>query len=443
MLHPLTGSCFQHRVTSTDYSVVVQNPPPDALDPDEWRDFFSQFCEEKSQVTVVTIALNNERLVKNLILRRVHRNNLRLKLPRGVNLDDEDVVRSAVAQRMKEQESERRGIFHRIFDCTVLPILHLVGMFLSAPTLVDNIFRLEKEIKDLQKEKYDATKVFVTFETEEAQRSAMSGMAVGRLDVMLNRTENVPPSTVFQGRVLSVQEPSEPSSVRWLDLSAGATKRIVWRLVNFGLTALIVAEAGLLTQSIRFSDSAWMTAIIVSIFNSIIPLVVKILMIFERHHTEESFQTSLYLKITFFRWINTALLTKLLTPFVSTLGAKKQDAIKQISGVLWSELWLAPFLRLIDIVSNFKKHVLAPRSHTQEEMNLNFQGTGYNLGERYTDLTKVLIVCFFYSSLMPTSFFFGAGILVVQYFVSSLCSSSRGLKLDSPNSLRDSLTNSV
>jgi hypothetical protein len=70
-------------------------------------------------------------------------------------------------------------------------------------------------------------------------------------------------------------------------------------------------------------------------------------------------------------------------------------------------------------MGNLKKHVLAPRANTQAEMNLGFQGTFYNLGERYTDLTKVLFVVFFYSALYPLAFFFGAAILFVQYYVRS------------------------
>jgi hypothetical protein len=70
-------------------------------------------------------------------------------------------------------------------------------------------------------------------------------------------------------------------------------------------------------------------------------------------------------------------------------------------------------------MGNLKKHVLAPRASTQAEMNLGFQGTFYNLGERYTDLTKVLFVVFFYSALYPLAFFFGAAILFVQYYVRS------------------------
>jgi hypothetical protein len=37
----------EDKVTSTDYSIIVKNPPKDAYDPDEWRDFFTQFAEKQ------------------------------------------------------------------------------------------------------------------------------------------------------------------------------------------------------------------------------------------------------------------------------------------------------------------------------------------------------------------------------------------------------------
>ena len=37
----------EDKVTSTDYSLIVKNPPKDAYDPDEWRDYFSQFAEKQ------------------------------------------------------------------------------------------------------------------------------------------------------------------------------------------------------------------------------------------------------------------------------------------------------------------------------------------------------------------------------------------------------------
>lgn len=37
----------EDKVTSTDYSILVKNPPKHAYDPDEWRDFFTQFAEKQ------------------------------------------------------------------------------------------------------------------------------------------------------------------------------------------------------------------------------------------------------------------------------------------------------------------------------------------------------------------------------------------------------------
>lgn len=307
----------------------------------------------------------------------------------------------------------------KILGCTVVPILNLFGMFLPPEVLVDKVFSLTEQIAELQQQKYEASTIFVTFETEEGQRAALDALSVGKIDIVLNRTINLPPSAVFKGRVLKVEEPTEPSAVRWLDLSTPTTRKIVMRTCNLAVTLAVVAGTGWCVAKARETSGPGLSGPLVSVFNSIIPQIVKILMIFERHTTEGGYQTSLYLKITLFRWINTAILTKWITPFTNTLADDATSVLPSINSILWSELWLVPALRLLDIWGNVQKHFFAPRSRTQEMMNLNFQGTFYNLGERYTDLTKVLFLCFFYSALFPSTFFFGAAILVVQYYVST------------------------
>ena len=374
----------------------MRNPPSDAYNPDDWRDFFSQFAEK--QVTGVTVALDNHMLVRKLVERRVHMRNLRLALPKGVPLEDETAVREAVARIVLERQSEPQGCLVQCFNCLVLPILNYFNMLLPVEKLADKVFTLREDITELQKAKYDVVTVFVTFETEEGQRAALSAMSTGKLAAMLNNTSAVTPSIVFQGRVLRVREPTEPSSVRWLDLGASTFRKVAGRLFNLAITLLLVSAAGWVVGSIR-RKKAWIAGPAVSVFNSIIPLLIKILMIFERHTSEGSFQSSLYLKITLFRWVNTAVLTKVITPFTSTVSPGPLDVLPQINAILWSELWLVPCLRLLDLWGNVQKHVFAPRSRTQEVMNSFFYGTFYNLGERYTDMTKVLFVCFFYSSL--------------------------------------------
>jgi hypothetical protein len=54
-------------------------------------------------------------------------------------------------------------------------------------------------------------------------------------------------------------------------------------------------------------------SIILSTFNGVIPVIVRALVSYEKHHDEGSMQVSLYVKITFFRWVNTAIKTRLIT----------------------------------------------------------------------------------------------------------------------------------
>lgn len=52
--------------TAQDYSIVVHDPNPDAVDPEEWRQFFTRF----GHVTYVTVALNNGELLRHLAVKR-------------------------------------------------------------------------------------------------------------------------------------------------------------------------------------------------------------------------------------------------------------------------------------------------------------------------------------------------------------------------------------
>jgi hypothetical protein len=294
-------------------------------------------------------------MLRLLVARRVHRNNLRLLLSKRVDMENEDAVRTAVAQLVHDRESESRGCTWAVFACTVLPILNLFNIMLPPEVLVDRVFKLTEQIKELQKKKYDVSRVFITFETEEGQRNALQALSIGRVNVLMNHTSGVAPGIVFKGRLLYVEEPAEPSAIRWLSLSESELHSFLVRLCNLVATLGVVNFSGFIVSKVRFRFGAWVAAPLISIFNTLIPLFVKILMIFEPHRTEGSFQTALYMKITLFRWVNTALLTKLITPWTSTLAAEREDVLPQINAILVSELWLVPVLRLLDLWGNFNK----------------------------------------------------------------------------------------
>ena len=122
-------------------------------------------------------------------------------------------------------------------------------------------------------------------------------------------------------------------------------------------------------------------------------------------------------KITLVRWANTAIVLSYITPFTKTISDSENSLIPSVLALFFTETFTAPIIKYLDIVSNIKKHLLAPRKKTQQSMNVNFNGTPYYLAERYTDMTKVLFVTCFYSAIFPPAYFFGALSLFMYYWI--------------------------
>jgi hypothetical protein len=89
----------------------------------------------------------------------------------------------------------------------------------------------------------------------------------------------------------------------------------------------------------------------------------------------------LYFKIALFRFVNTAVVITLITPFTSTLE-KKGGLIPQVYAIFYAEILTANLIQLLDPVGHIKRHILAPRAMNQDAMNLFFQGEEIELAER-------------------------------------------------------------
>jgi hypothetical protein len=141
----------------------------------------------------------------------------------------------------------------------------------------------------------------------------------------------------------------------------------------------------------------------------------------ESHASEGSRQISLYMKNTAFLWITTALLTSIITPFVETLNNGADSLIPAMYAIFITEMLKSPVVQVTDIYGNFYKHVIAPRARNQKKMSCCFQGTVYELSERYTNLTNVLFMTCYYSLLFPASYFLASATLAVHYWVDKFC----------------------
>ena len=154
-----------------DYAIVVNNPPPDAVDPDEWRDFFDKFSDKG--VTLCTVALDNEPLLKKLLERRMEIKKLKkmfLASVERVNFDDEEDIATAVdiARRYGQGEEARRNFLPKLLG----HISTYLGFSLTEDIVWNRIKLMTEEIRVLQQKEYNASAIFVIFETQEGQRDS-------------------------------------------------------------------------------------------------------------------------------------------------------------------------------------------------------------------------------------------------------------------------------
>ena len=189
------------------------SPPPDAKDPEEWREFFLRYAEgPKPHIVACTIVLNNEFLIWQLINRRICRFELQKLLP-NTNIDDVDALETDVKKHIAERDKMGRSCFNILFTFTIRPILKLINRFVPAEELLDKIKLYTDKIKTFQEKEYEAKHVFITFETESGQRNALKALQYGK---MKNRKNKI----LFRNEhLLEIKEPRVPSAILYQELN--------------------------------------------------------------------------------------------------------------------------------------------------------------------------------------------------------------------------------
>ncbi|KAG7353258.1 calcium-activated chloride channel [Nitzschia inconspicua] len=390
--------------TAQDYSVLITNPPADAKDPDEWKKFFEDSCDG-AHVTVCTIAVDNDFLVRTLVERRE-----RLRTISNMQEPDSS-MRMLDLAKVAAEEERKRSFWGRLI-AMVAP---------GVPEHFSRVVALDAKVEGLAQLDYPVTNVFLTFETEKDQRHVLSSLSVGSAKANRNDVRAVKdPKHLFRGKyVLNVCEPDEPNTVRWQDLNAGAWQKFKETAFTTFCTLVAIVLVAVLVNLANDSSTVG-AAFTIAIFNTLFPMFAKALCNFESHPSEGLKQTSLYFKIAAFRWVSTAVVISIITPFTNTLS-HENGLVSQVYALFFADIVTTNALQLSDIMGHIKRHLLAPRAATQDAMNLNFQGTEYELAERYTDMTKILFLCLWYCSVFPGSFFLCAFSLGVKYYVDKFC----------------------
>jgi diacylglycerol kinase len=166
-----------------------------------------------------------------------------------------------------------------------------------------------------------------------------------------------------------VKEPDEPSSIRWADLNVKFKDKMKPLITTSIASVLAIALIAFLISVLNDTSAVW-AALGISISNSVFPMVAKALTSLERHSSEGLKQTSLYFKIAAFRWVNTAFVITVITPFTVTI-TNKGGLIPQIYAIFFAELVTTNVIQLLDPVGHLQRHYLAPRANTQDLVRLS------------------------------------------------------------------------
>jgi hypothetical protein len=277
--------------TAQDYSIVITNPPEDAKDPQEWREFFRKAFD--AQVTGCTVAVDNDLLVRTLVERREKMRMLELLVEPGTKLDI--VTLAGIAAGVERERNLLQSIM-----ASVSP---------GIPEIFGRMAVLTAKVQGLAQQDYPVTNVFITFETETDQRKVLEKLTVGQMAVDTNRTASVRDIRyLFRGfRVLSVHEPEEPDTIRWEDLNVTFGARIKQQFFTALATVATLIMVAFLVAFVNEKNYV-LTSYTIAIFNALFPMFAKFLTYNEDHPSHGSLQTSLYYKIAVFRWVTTGTL---------------------------------------------------------------------------------------------------------------------------------------
>jgi len=384
--------------TAQDYSVMVNDPDPDAVDPDEWQKFFSQF----GHVAYVTVALTNGKLLTLMAERRAVLR--RLGFENGVNKTPDEQIQFDAEENT------------RLYNKLSFLQKRSLGLVQQRHRLLELDAAIQKEAVD---GKFVATKVFIVFETEESQRRCLQQMTVGTIPAALDFVGDLRKHLIFRGtNVLDICEAPEPTDVIWENLETPFKHQVIEQTVTNTLSLGIVALCGYLIYAIHEAGMPGLAAIFISVTNSVMPTALKAINEQEEHLTQGSKQTSLLLKLVVLRWMTTGFIVLLVRDVATTLD---EEFIKKIWAILLADALTTPCLRLLDPGSRLGRYYFSKKAETQEKMNSYFLGTSWFLAERYTDMTKTIFVSLFFAAIFPQGLFVTAVAFFVSYWVDMYC----------------------
>jgi hypothetical protein len=401
--------------TAQDYSVIVQDPDADAKDPEEWRQFFSQFGD----VFMVTVCLGNGPLLR--LLEKKH------AIERQMDIH---------GQKDKKREAKQRASYvlsgggnsssyfnHAVYNFDESMLSWLLRWFLGMDKRPLHVVHAEltDDISVMVNSQNCSlvSKVIIIFSSESAQRKCLAAMSVGLVPAWLDWKDQVRPEHLFRNRnLLQVEEAPEPSDLIYENLHI-TTLRSLWaQSRTWALTISINGAVFYMLQEIDNYGYTLVAALLIPTFSDIIASVLEVLVRLEGHHTKSGMEVSYFTKLQASRWFITCFCFWFIYDFTET----NSDAeLYQIYQVMLADAFFAPIKRALDLDGFIRRRIMAPRAKTDERAVQLHQPSRWFLAERYAGLTTSFMLACFYGSLVPLGYFFSAFSAFLNYWCDKYC----------------------
>ena len=267
------------------------------------------------------------------------------------------------------------------------------------------------------------THAFVTFDDELSQHKVMRGMQGDWCDRRSIRSDLGTHSSIVDHLEASKHtDAAEPADIIWENFDVHVCERWLRLLLSYLLAfcLLVGLYYALLNLTFYAQDqslgpvSSFLLAAFVSLINLLLPILLKTTSYSEIHLRESAVQASIMIKLLILRFMNSAVLTFLVTRKSDFLSP---DFVAKIQQIMILDVILPPLLRLMDVYNLFMRYVVGRCAKSQALMNAHFNGTYWNLAERYTDSMKKVFFCFFYVWVCPSGLAITGVGLLIDYYV--------------------------
>jgi hypothetical protein len=174
----------------------------------------------------------------------------------------------------------------------------VLGLDKSPDFFASEISKLDRCIVQLANMEYQACKVFVTFNTEQAQRKCLEALCVGIIPALFDRKGEIDVKYVFEGNLLNIKEAGEPSSVLYENLDANLKRQSGEQLASWSLLLSLLVCAYFSIEACFRRGQPVLGAFIISLFNATLPDVNRYLVTFvESHHTTDEVEDAFISKV--------------------------------------------------------------------------------------------------------------------------------------------------